>query len=67
MERIKAIFTNFIKFIHDVRVELKKVHWPTRKEFVVFTGIVLMAVLVIGAFFWGLDNVFLTLLQLIIR
>ncbi|MEW5783688.1 MAG: preprotein translocase subunit SecE [Bacillota bacterium] len=57
----------FGKYLHDIRVELKKVHWPTRREFVVFTGIVLVTVLVIGIFFWGLDSVFLAVLQLIIR
>ncbi len=55
------------KFIGEVRGELKKVNWPTRREFSVFTGIVLSVVLVIGVFFWLLDTVFLAILQLVIR
>ncbi len=55
------------KFMHEVRGELKKVNWPTKREFSVFTGIVLSAVLVIGVFFWILDNAFLGILQLVIR
>ena len=57
----------FLKYLHDIRVELKKVNWPSRREFFIFTGIVLITVVVIGIFFWGLDNVFLAALQLIIR
>jgi len=51
----------------EVRGELKKVNWPTKREFSVFTGIVLSAVLVVGVFFWILDTVFLAILQLVIR
>jgi len=55
------------KFIGEVRGELKKVNWPTKREFSVFTGIVLSAVLVVGLFFWILDSLFLAVLQLVIR
>ena len=55
------------KFLHEVRVELKKVNWPTKREFSVFTSIVLSAVIVIGIFFWILDSAFLAILQLVIR
>lgn len=56
-----------LKYFHDIRLELKKVNWPSKREFFVFTSIVLGTVLVIGIFFWGLDNAFLAVLQLIIR
>lgn len=55
------------KYLHEIRLELKKVHWPTKREFTVFTGIVLGTVVVIGLFFWGIDNIFLAILRLIIR
>jgi len=54
------------KFWQEVRSELKKVNWPTKREFSVFTGIVLSAVIVIGIFFWILDSIFLAILQLVI-
>jgi preprotein translocase subunit SecE len=63
---MKRFIQRFLKFLHDVRIELKKVHWPSKREFTVFTGIVLFVVLVVGVFFWGLDTVFLAVLQLII-
>lgn len=60
-------FKRIGKFLGEVRVELKKVNWPTKREFTVFTGIVLSAVIVIGIFFWVMDSVFLAILQLVIR
>ncbi len=55
------------KFLHEVRIELKKVNWPTKREFSLFTGIVISVVLVVGVFFWLLDTAFLSILQLVIR
>ena len=55
------------KYLYEIRLELKKVHWPTKREFTVFTGIVLGSVVGIGLFFWGIDNIFLAILRLIIR
>ncbi len=60
-------FKRIGKFLHEVRNELKKVNWPTKREFTVFTGIVLTAVLVIGVFFWIMDSAFFAILQLVIR
>ncbi len=60
-------FKRISKFWGEVRIELKKVNWPTKREFSVFTGIVLFAVMVIGVFFWLLDTAFLAILQLVIR
>ncbi len=60
-------FKRVVKFLHEVRNELKKVNWPNKREFSLFTGIVLSAVVVIGVFFWVLDTTFLAILQLVIR
>ncbi|MGM0653363.1 MAG: preprotein translocase subunit SecE [Bacillota bacterium] len=62
-----GFFKRISKFLHEVRVELKKVNWPTKREFSVFTGIVLSTVVVIAVFFWILDSIFLAILQLVIR
>jgi len=54
------------QYLRDVRMELKRVQWPNRREFGVYTGVVIFAVVAFGFFFWGLDNVFLALLRLVI-
>jgi preprotein translocase subunit SecE len=42
-------------FIQGSRLELRKVVWPTRKETEQTTLMVVIFVLVMGIFFWGLD------------
>ena len=49
------LISRLSKFFQEIKVELRKVHWPTRREFAIFFGVVLSTILVIGAFFWGLD------------
>ncbi len=55
------------KHLKDVKVEMKKVHWPDRKELIVFTGIVLASIFSVGVFFWFLDSGFSALLRIFIR
>jgi len=57
----------FLKQLKDIRQELKKVHWPSRRELTVFTSVVLAAIFFIGVFFWILDTGFAGLLRLILR
>ena len=54
------------KHLKDVKNELKKVHWPTRRQMSVFTVIVLISIFTVGVFFWILDTGFTALLQMII-
>jgi preprotein translocase subunit SecE len=55
------------KHIKDVRQELRKVHWPNRRETTLFTSMVLMAIFFIGVFFWILDTGFAGMLRLILQ
>ena len=45
-----------IQFIRDVRLELKKVTWPTRSEVLSTTVVVMIAVVFFSAFLWVIDN-----------
>ncbi len=62
-----AFLKKMQRFFHDLRVELKKVNWPARRELSVFTGIVIAVILVIGSFFWVLDTGFTAALKFIVR
>jgi len=46
------------EFLKQVRAELRKVQWPTRKELVAYTTVVLAAVVVLTALVFGLDLTF---------
>jgi preprotein translocase subunit SecE len=48
----------FMKFLRDVRVEMGKVTWPTRKDLAQSTLVVLVAVAIATAYTGALDFVF---------
>lgn len=58
---------NPIKFIHQVREELAKVSWPNRKDTLNMTVIVLGVSVAVGLYVGGLDAVFTSLFDIIIR
>jgi preprotein translocase subunit SecE len=49
--------TNVAEFIQQVRQELTRVTWPTRKETMVTTAMVFVMVFVAAAFFFVVDQV----------
>lgn len=60
VEGVKAYF-------RGVWGELKKVHWPTRREVVIYTGVVLVAVSIVAVLLWIFDSILSRVLQLIIK
>ena len=53
MEKIKEFWKAAKQFFREVRVELKKVTWPSRKETIASTSVVLVTVILV-AFFLGI-------------
>ena len=53
-------------WFREMKSELKKVVWPTRKTVMTNTGTVLLCSLVIGACIWVFDFVAVTAVQMII-
>jgi preprotein translocase subunit SecE len=53
-----GVFGRIGRFIREVVAELRKVIWPTRKELLTYTGVVIVFVAVITAIVVGLDYVF---------
>ena len=43
------------QFFREVRQELKKVAWPSRRELLAYTLVVLMTVVILTSFVFGLD------------
>jgi preprotein translocase subunit SecE len=50
--------TTPVQFVREVRGELRKVAWPTRAEVTRYSIIVLITVVVLGAFIFVLDYAF---------
>lgn len=55
------------KFFRGVLYELKKVHWPNRREITIYTLVVLVAVLVVGVLIWVFDTALSSILKLVIK
>lgn len=47
----------FSRYIREMKAELKKVAWPTKKQTINNTGVVLTCVIIAGAFVWVFDAV----------
>lgn len=45
------------KWFREMRAELKKVVWPTKKQVLQNTVVVLISVLIIGVFIWIFDAI----------
>ena len=51
------------EYFRGVRVETKKVVWPTRKELVSYTIVVFIACAFFGVFLWAADTGFLAIIR----
>ena len=56
-----------VKFFREVRAELKKTSWPSRKELISSTGVVIGSVIVVSVFIAGVDLVFAELMSLLVK
>ena len=52
-----GIFARASKWLHELKVELKKVQWPSRKQTINNTLIVIACIAVVGLCIWVFDFV----------
>ncbi len=52
-----------IQYLKEVRLEMKKVVWPTRKELGQYTVVVVAVCAFFALAFWGIDSGFLVILR----
>jgi len=53
------MWKNIAQFLREVKVEIKKVTWPTRKELIASTAVVLLTTFIVAAYL-GLVDLLLT-------
>ena len=53
-----SVFSRLALFIRQVVAELRKVIWPTRKELIAYTTVVVIFVLIMAGIIAGYDYVF---------
>jgi len=60
------MFEKIKQFLSEFRVEMRKVSWPSRKEAVASTGVVLVVVVIIASYLGLADLLFSKLLRLLL-
>jgi preprotein translocase subunit SecE len=55
------------EYFKGIRTEVKKVVWPTRKELISFTGVVLFVCVILSLGIWAFDSAFLASLKYILN
>ncbi|MCL5970659.1 MAG: preprotein translocase subunit SecE [Patescibacteria group bacterium] len=59
--------TTPVKFLSETAEELKKVTWPSQKEVIRLTLVVILVSLLVGLFMGGFDFMITKLMELIIK
>ncbi len=62
-----SLFSKMIKFLKEVKAELKKVMWPNRKQVINNTAVVIVSIAIVGVVIWVLDSIFGEAVKLLIK
>lgn len=54
---------NIISFVKEVRTEIKKINWPTKREVFRYTLMVLLLSIIVAIFLGGLDYLYTLLME----
>ncbi len=65
-EKKPGFFKRIARFFKDLKGEFKKIVWPTKKQVVNNTIVVIVTCVIAGIFVWGLDTVLVLLLNFIL-
>ncbi len=55
MKKIKSFINNAVTFLREVKIELKKVSWPNKKEVYGTTTVVIIAVFIFSIYLYVAD------------
>ena len=56
IETLKSYPRRLREYLHEVRVEMHQVTWPSREQVMSTTVVVIVAVAFFGVFFFGVDS-----------
>ena len=54
-QKVTGTIADTREFLHDVRVEMKQVTWPSREDVISTTGVVIATVFFFGVFLWVVE------------
>ena len=61
--KITELPKKIVEFLKEVKLETKKVNWPSRKETIKYTLIIVGVSFAVAAFLGGLDFIFTTIIN----
>jgi preprotein translocase subunit SecE len=67
INRARDVIPRSLTFLQEVWAELKKVHWPSRKETYAATGVLLVIVGVVALYLGVVDFALSQVIQLVLR
>lgn len=65
--KIVNVFTKMGQFLNEVKLELKKVSWSTREELKDSTIVVLVSIVILGAFIGLFDFIMSKVISMVIK
>ena len=63
---LKRVAHRFVKGCKDMKGEIKKVVWPSKKQIINNTAVVLACCVIVGVFIWILDGALSGLVNLLL-
>jgi len=67
ISKARDIVPRSVTFVQEVWAELKKVHWPSRKETYAATAVVLVVISIVALFLGTVDFALSQAIQVILR
>jgi preprotein translocase subunit SecE len=65
-EKVKIIIQKVTQFLKEAKVELKKVVWPTRKQTMASTAVVIIIVFIVSIYLGIIDFVLAKLVKFVL-
>jgi len=56
-----------VNYFKGVRAEFARVSWPTRNEVITLTALILVLVVIVTVYIWGVDGIIGTILRLFVQ
>ncbi len=66
MNWLKSLPGRISRYFREVRTELRKVVWPDRRQTVIYTGVVLISVVLVAMLIWVVDALLSQILSLLL-
>lgn len=61
------MFERITDYFKGVKAEVARVSWPSRNEVISLTALILLLVVIVTLYIWGVDGILGTLIKILVR